>query len=96
MMRHPSVSLSLATPAHADPDLSSMRVELKRHDPAVQRVNTTPLQATDSVILLGCNGAFALTVGGESCYLPHRWQAGTGIARLALMMELNFEYGAEL
>ena len=78
--RAPFTCLSLAPPAHADPDL--MRVELKRHDPAAQRVNTTPLQATDRAILAGFNDAYlattqgALTMGGRMCYPPHGGNQG--------------------
>ena len=50
-------------------------VELKRHDPASQRVNTTPLQATDSAILAGLV-APVLTMGGGVCYPPHGWEPG--------------------
>ena len=65
-----------------------MRVELKQHDPPAQRVNTTPLhvQATDSAILAGFNGAYTLTMGGGMCYPPHGRQAGTGIARLTVYL----------
>ena len=57
-----------------------MRVELKRHDPAAQRVNTTPLRATDRAIRSGFNGAYALTMGGGMCYPPHGWEPGTGVS----------------
>ena len=35
----------------------------------VNNGNATPLQATDSAILAGFNGAYARTMGGGMCYL---------------------------
>ena len=40
-------------------------------DSVKQRANATPLRATDSAILAGFNGAYALTFGGGMCYPPH-------------------------
>ena len=73
-------------------------VELKRRDPAAQGVNTTPLQATDRVILAGFNGLSAYNVTMAECLIRRTggskgWVSHLARACLMLLRLVNTHNG---